>query len=79
MLLYKLKALECSLKEKNKKSQTLGVVTKLEKLLLQIDHKAEVFPEYNFELLLPVLEQIQGDNISEEEARLLREIIREIG
>ncbi len=79
MLLYKLKALECLLKEKDLETPTLKTVVKLEELLLQIDYRAEVLPEFNFERLLPVLEELQGGKLTEEEASLLREIIREIG
>ena len=79
MLLYKLKALECLLKENDQDSPKLDAVTKLQKLLLQIDHRVEVIPEYAVDLLIPILEEIQGTILTKDEAKLLREVIREIG
>ena len=79
MLLYHLKALECLLKENDQDSPKLDAVTKLQKLLLQIDHRVEVIPEYAVDLLIPILEEIQGTILTKDEAKLLREVIREIG
>ena len=79
MLLYKLKALECLLKENDQHSPKLDAVTKLQKLLLQIDHRVEVIPEYALDRLIPILEEIQGTILTKDEAKLLREVIREIG
>ena len=79
MLLYKLKALECLLKENDQDSPKLDAVTKLQRLLLQIDHRVEVIPEYAVDLLIPILEEIQGTILTKDEAKLLREVIREIG
>ena len=79
MLLYKLKALECLLKENDQNSPKLTAVRKLQALLLQIDHRVEVVPEQAVDQLIPILEEIQGSILTKDEARLLYEVIREIG
>lgn len=79
MLLYKLKALECLLKEKDHESPRIETVTKLQQLLLQIDYRVEVLPTFELDPLLSILETTQGAPLTEEEIALLKEILWEIG
>jgi len=77
LLLYKLKELECLLEREGLESEQLVTVRKLKALLLQVDFKTEVLADERLEHLQKVLRELKGQELSDREASLLIEILKE--
>lgn len=71
-LILKKSALE---KSKLQNSEQLLVLLRLEELILEVNFKVEVVPEYSFEKTLLLLNHINGEVLSFEEQKLLKIII----
>lgn len=71
-LILKKSALE---KSKLQNSEQLLVLLRLEELILEVNFKVEVVPEYSFEKTLVLLNHINGAVLSFEEQKLLKIII----
>ncbi len=70
MLLYKIKELECSLEKGEMKNKSmLNSVSSLKNTLLNIDFITEVIPEYSYDKIIQVLEDINGKVLSFEEKK----------
>jgi len=75
MLLYKIKELECSLEKGELKNEAmLNSVSSLKNTLLNIDFRTEVIPEYSYDKIIQVLEDINGKVLSFEEKTIIQEI-----
>ena len=78
MILYKLKKLECDLKftiiESKRKVKTLN---KLNRLLLEVDHKNELIPENSLDDITKLLKYLKGENLTLKEKEMLIEILKE--
>lgn len=66
------------LEQNDQNADALQVAAKLKDLLLQIDFRVEVLPEYSLNRISAVLEEIQGAALTATETTLLEEILREI-
>ena len=76
MLLYKIRELECSLeKDKIKNESKLNIVSSLKNTLLNIDFRTEVIPEYSYDKIIQVLEDINGEVLSYEEKKTLQDVM----
>ncbi len=76
MLLYKIRELECSLeKDKIKNESKLNIVSSLKNTLLNIDFRTEVIPEYSYDKIIQVLEDINGEVLSYEEKKILQDVM----
>ena len=76
MLLYKIKELECSLeKGKMKNESMLNIVSSLKNMLLNIDFRTEVIPDYSYDKIIEVLEDINGKVLSYEEKKIIQDVI----
>lgn len=73
MLLYELKELECDLRNsENPDMEQIAVVKSLEHLLLKIDYKYEVIPEYSLVKLITLLNELKADVLSNREIEVLK-------
>jgi tRNA A-37 threonylcarbamoyl transferase component Bud32 len=80
MLLYKIKELEYSLeKDKMKNEAKLNIVSSLKNTLLKIDFRTEVIPEYSYDKIIQVLEDINGKVLSFEEKQIIQDVIPKQG
>jgi hypothetical protein len=80
MLLYKIKELEYSLeKDKMKNEAELNRVSSLKNTLLKIDFRTEVIPEYSYDKIIQVLEDINGKVLSFEEKQIIQDVIPKQG
>jgi len=80
MLLYKIKELECSLeKDEMKNESKLIIVSSLKNILLNIDFRTEVIPEYSYDKIIQVLEDINGKVLSFEEKKVIQDVILKEG
>tara|TARA_R100001369_G_scaffold49155_1_gene75711 strand:+ start:134 stop:370 length:237 start_codon:yes stop_codon:yes gene_type:complete len=76
MLLYKIKELECSLeKDKMKNESKLIIVSSLKNTLLNIDFRTEVIPDYSYDKIIQILEDIKGRVMSYEEKKIIQDVI----
>ncbi len=76
MLLYKIKELECSLEKGEIKNESmLNIVSSLKNMLLNIDFKTEVIPEYSYDKIIQILEDINGEKLSFEEKKIIQNVI----
>lgn len=79
MLLLKLKLIECVLeKDTIKNMEKLNRVIKLQSLLLKINFKVELVPEYSYNKLLLLLNDINEGHLTHEEAELLEQVVNEL-
>ena len=80
MLLYKIKELECALeKDELKNESKLNIVSSLKNTLLNIDFRTEVIPEYSYDKIIQVLEDINGKVLSFEEKKIIQDVIPKDG
>lgn len=80
MLLYKIKELECSLEKGELKNEhKLNIVSSLKKTLLKIDFRTEHIPEYSYDKIIQVLEDINGNTLSFEEKKIIQDVIPKQG
>ena len=77
MLLYKLKEIECLLEKSSQKSERFKTVSTLKNLLLKVDYKTEVIPDYSFEKLESLLIELKGNELTVDEKLVLKEIVLE--
>lgn len=76
MLLFKLKELECDLEHsKLKNASKLKMVSSLKDTLLKIDFRAEEIPEYSFDKIIQVLEDVNGEKLSFDEKKIIQKLI----
>ncbi len=76
MLLYKIKELECSLeKDEIRNEFKLHIVSSLKNTLLNIDFRTEDIPEYSYDKIIQVLEDINGKALSFEEKKIIQDVI----
>ncbi len=80
MLLYRIIELEISLeKDKMKNESKLNIVSSLKNTLLKIDFKTEAIPEYSYDKIIQILEDINCKVLSFEEKKIIRDIIPKEG
>ncbi len=80
MLLYRIKELECSLeKDELKNESKLNIVSSLKNTLLNIDFRTEVIPDYSYDKIIEVLEDINGKVLSSEEKEIIQDVIPKQG
>ena len=77
MLLYKLKEMECLLEKSSQNSERFKTVSTLKNLLLKVDFKTEVIPDYSLDKLSNLLIELKGNKLTNEEKIVLKEIILE--
>ena len=76
MILYRLKEMECFLeKEIPKNISKLRIINNLKKALLKVNYKAEEIPEYSFDKIVNLLEELNERELSVEEKKLLQLIM----
>lgn len=76
MILYRLKEMECSLeKEMPQNPLKLKTVDALKNALLKINYRTEEVPEYSFNKIITLLEDLNDTELSVEEKKLLKLII----
>ena len=76
LILYKIKELECSLeKDEMKNESKLNIVSSLKNTLLNIDYKFEEIPEYSYNKIIRVLEDINGKALSIEEKEIINGVL----
>jgi len=77
MLLYRLKELECSLEKLAPQNmELLNTVIDLKNLLLRINHKYEKMPEYSFEKICRLLEELNGKPLTGQQEQLIEQILK---
>ena len=75
MLLYKLKDIECHLEKSSQNSERFETVSILKNLLLKVDYKTEIIPDYSFDKLSNLLIELKGKELTRDEKLVLKEIV----
>lgn len=76
MLLYKLKEIETQLEDSPTEDvELLEAARTLKRLLLQIDYRAEVFPNYSLTKLYPLLEDFLGRDLNDREHEVIVKVL----
>ena len=75
MLLYRLKEIECLLRDSSQENGRFKAVSSLKNLLLEVDFKTEVIPDYSFEKLSILLIDLKESELTNDEELVLKEII----
>lgn len=76
MLLFKLKELECAFdKQLRPDAKMKEAVSALKSLFLKIDYKHEILPEFSFEKVVEVLEDVNGSKLTGRQELVLKHIM----
>ena len=76
MILYRLKEMQCFLeKETPKNMSKLRTINDLKNALLKVNYKAEEVPEYSFDKIVNLLEELNKRKLLVEEKKLLKLIV----
>ena len=73
MLLYKLKEMECNLQAANEEPK-LKTIKYIKSLLLQINHSAELIPEYSINKVIKLIKSLKGSELTKREINLIQEL-----
>ncbi|MBD0834132.1 hypothetical protein [Aestuariibaculum suncheonense] len=71
-----MKELECDFEKQVQPDQKMKeAVVALKMLFLRIDHKNEILPEFSFESLVEVLEDVNGSKLTDRQKLVLKHIM----
>ncbi|MCH4551772.1 MULTISPECIES: hypothetical protein [Aestuariibaculum] len=76
MLLFKLKELECAFEKQLRPDEKMKkAVSALKMLFLKIDYKNEILPEFSFEKVVEVLEDVNGRELTGRQKLVVKHIM----